>query len=406
MNVLLCGGIRKHHEFLYRQGYQVTWLIARDNQFPEDLKSPPKRLYVYSPDDPVEDVCAIALHLHEKHRFEKVFAFHDDSQELAICIAEATGLTFPFSMEALTNTRQKPVMRQRLHEAGIPSCWYAVAEDENELVRLAAGCGLPKLIVKPTDGTGSKSVVALQSPKDVDLDWARKHVPSYPVLLEEYMEGKEFSVESFSAHGAHYFAGITEKFIDSASFVETGHIFPAALSQDTATQITDYVARALTVLGVNNTAAHTEIMLTATGPRIIETHTRVGGDWIPTLVSEVTGIDLYELSARIQIDPTWRGAREVFDQASPKGCCGIRYTVPPAPDQLITSLEGLESAKAVEGVLEVYAIRKPGERTRPLADSFSRMAYVRAIKPSRSELVSTLEQAAACIRYGYEATAT
>lgn len=405
MNVLLCGGIRKHHEFLYKQGYQVTWFIARDNQFPEDLKSPPRRLYVYAPDEPMDDVFAVAMQLHERHCFQKVFSFHDDSQELAIRVAHAIGSRFPFPMQTLTNTRQKPVMRQRLQEAGIPSCWHAVAEDEVSLLRIASGCGLPKLIAKPVDGTGSKSVVALSSPQDVTADWARQHVSTYPVLLEEYMEGKEFSVESFTAHGEHYFAGITEKFIDGTSFVETGHVFPADLPRDTAAQVTEYVARVLTALGVDNTAAHTEIMLTASGPRIIETHTRVGGDWIPALVHEVTGIDLYELSAQIQIEPDWQGAKAVFKQASANGCCGIRYTVPPAAGKLITSMEGLEDAKAVEGVLEAYAIRKPGDRTRALADSFSRMAYVRAARPSRQELISTLEQAASCIRYGYEEAA-
>ncbi|MEQ1682098.1 MAG: ATP-grasp domain-containing protein [Burkholderiaceae bacterium] len=402
MNVLLCGGIRKHHDFLYQAGYDVTWLIARDNQFPEDLKSPPKRLFVYSPDDKIETVHAVAMTLHGIVGFERVFSFHDDSQELAARLAESIGCGFTVSLEALRNTRQKPLMRRRLDEACVPSCWHEVAHDETSLLQVAASCGLPKIIIKPVDGTGSKSVVALQSPAQISQGWTREHVPTYPVLLEEFLEGKEYSVESFTSFGVHYFAGITEKFIDESTFVEIGHIFPADLQPEQARLITDYVARALTALGVDNSPAHTEIMLTRSGPRIIETHTRVGGDWIPTLVQQVTGIDLYELSVLAQMNHKWDGAKSVFAQATAKGFCGIRYTVPPAAGRLIKEVSGIDEAKSINGVLEAYAIRRPGDRTKSLVDSFSRMAYVRATQSSRDELLSTLDRATGCIRYDYE----
>jgi hypothetical protein len=178
-------------------------------------------------------------------------------------------------------------------------------------------------------------------------------------------------------------------------------VFPAPLAPEVAKAITDYVASALTALGVDNTPAHTEIMLTADGPRIIETYTRVGGDWIPALVEEVTGIDLYALGTRIQLDQKWSGATEVFAQAARRGGSGIRYMVPPAPGCLITALGGVDDARALPGVLDVHAIRKCGERTRSLAGGFGRLAYVRAIRPTRQELDATLDQAVGGIRFSF-----
>ena len=130
MNVLLCGGIRKHHEFLYKAGYDVTWLIARNNQFAEDLKSQQRRSYLYAPDDSIENVLAVAIKLHEIYSFQRVFSFHDDSQELAIRIGNAIGCAFPFGLDCLNNTRQKPLMRQRLKDASLASCWSAVANND------------------------------------------------------------------------------------------------------------------------------------------------------------------------------------------------------------------------------------------------------------------------------------
>ena len=403
MNVLLCGGIRAHHEFLYRQGFEVTWFIPRDNHAPQDLTSPAKRVYFHDPDDTVEELFEVAMQLHERHRFEKVMSFHDDSQELAIRVSKAIGSSFPIPMQALTQTRQKPAMRQRLKQAGIASCWHAVAQDEQSLMRLAAASDKPKLIFKPVDGAGSKLVMAVNATQYSDPEWVRQHVSHYPVLMEEHMEGKEFSVESFTAQGVHHFAGITEKFIDASSFVETGHVFPAELSDETARGIQEYVGRVLTALGVDNTAAHTEVILTPAGPRIIETHTRVGGDAIPLLVREATGIDLYELGARIQIERDWQGAPAVFEQSTPKRYCGIRFILPPSSSRLITSIEGLDDAKAMPGVLEVEVEFKVGDWTQVLSDSLSRLASVRAARTSRAELMSTLEQAVSSMRFGYEA---
>ena len=391
MNVLLCGGIRAHHEFLYRQGFKVTWFIPRDNHAPEDLTSPAKRVYFHAPDDTVDELFEVAMQLHERHRFEKVFSFHDDSQELAIRVSKAIGSSFPFPMQALTNTRQKPAMRQCLQQAGIASCWHAVAQDEQSLIRLATASGRPKVIFKPVDGAGSKLVMAVNATQYSDAEWVRQHVSHYPVLMEEHMEGKEFSVESFTAHGVHYFAGITEKFIDASSFVETGHVFPAELSDETAQDVKDYVARVLTGLGVDNTAAHTEIMLTPAGPRIIETHTRVGGDSIPLLVRESTGIDLHELSACIQIEPCWQGAPAMFEQSTPKRYCGIRYNLPPSSRRRITSVQGLDDAKAIPGVLAVGlgALKRRGPlrlglpgRTVAVAAAAALMSLARAGEPA------------------------
>lgn len=402
MNVLLCGGIRKHHEFLYKAGYDVTWLIARNNQFAEDLKSQQRRSYLYAPDDSIENVLAVAIKLHEIYSFQRVFSFHDDSQELAIRIGNAIGCAFPFGLDCLNNTRQKPLMRQRLKDASLASCWSAVANNDAALLHILAKSEFNKVIIKPVDGTGSLSVVALEAPASVSAEWVQQHVPNFPVLVEEFMYGREYSVESFTAQGVHYFAGVTEKFIDATTFVETGHVFPAELSPQQTRAITEYVASALTALGVDNTPAHSEVMLTAGGPRLIETHTRVGGDWIPTLVHEVTGIDLYELSVRIQENSAWNGAQEIFTQSSNNGYCGICYTLPPEAGKLIKSVSGQEQAKTMEGVLEVYLIRKPGDRTRPLTDSFARTAYVRAVRPSHQELMATLKSATTCIQYCYD----
>lgn len=401
MKALVIGGMRRQLESVAAAGYEVTWLISRDALQADDVRLPVRRLLAFSPDDSAEQLFALSTALHANVGFDRVFSFHDDSQALAIRLGEAIGCGFAFGMDALLNTRFKPTMRERLRQAGVPSCWSAVAKDADELVRLARSSGQARLIAKPIDGTGSRAVVGIESPALLGPQWVREHVHEFPVLLEQFLEGREYSVESFTAHGVHHFAGITEKSIDSATFIETGHVFPAPLAPEVAQAIQAYVAQALTALGVDNTPAHTEVMLTADGPRIIETHTRVGGDSIPALVEEVTGIDLYALGSRIQLEPDWTGAADIFAKAARRGVSGIRYMVPPAPGCLITSLEGVDEARGLAGVLEVHVIRRCGERTRSLAGGFGRLAYVRALGDTRLQLDAALNQAVGCIRFGF-----
>ena len=93
----------------------------------------------------------------------------------------------------------------------------------------------------------------------------------------------------------------------------------------------------------------------------------------------------------------------MFEQSTPKRYCGIRYILPPSSSRRITSVQGLDDAKAIPGVLEVEAEFKVGDRTQVLSGSLSRLASVRAARTTRAELMSTLEQAVSSMRFGYEA---
>ncbi|MEQ0777764.1 ATP-grasp domain-containing protein [Paraburkholderia tropica] len=403
MNALLFGGVRRHHDFLYEAGYDVSWFIARDAQLPEDLSSPPRRLIAYAPDDPLELLVDLAKLLHAQFGFERVFAFHDDSQELAIRIAAALGLGFSVSIDALRNTRDKAATRRALAQAKVPSCWHASAVDAAALLRVLGYCILPKVVIKPVAGTGSRNVIAFEGPASVSRAQIDAQVSDYPVLVEAFLEGKEYSVETCSANGRHYVLGITEKFVESGSFVECGHLFPARLDATATAAITDYVARVLDAAGVDNTPTHTEIMLGADGPQLIETHTRVGGDWIPTLVHETTGIDLYELGARLQIGDAAAFVEQQCATPVYNGVCGIRYLMPGAyGGRVVKEVHGVDEARALPGVMEVYLVRKPGERIKQSRDSFSRLAYVRAKAATREELVDTLDAAIGSLRYEFE----
>src|SRR5262249_51439024 len=139
-------------------------------------------------------------------------------------------------------------------------------------------------ILKPVRGSASCSVIKIDGPAAIEAAWnAFPETERNRFIVEEFLEGPEFSVESFSFNGFHSILAVTEKHC-SESFVELGHVLPAALPKQTEDEIVACVRNFLDLVTLKDGPAHTEVKLTLAGPRIVEGHNRVGGDKINELV--------------------------------------------------------------------------------------------------------------------------
>ena len=113
-------------------------------------------------------------------------------------------------------------------------------------------------------------------------------------IVEEYLEGEEYSYETISYHGKHTTLAVTKKYTTgSPHFIETGHVEPSGLSEDMLKKIEPVMFRALDALKVTDGASHGEFKITPEGKiRIIEIGSRMGGDCIGSdLVYLSTGYD-------------------------------------------------------------------------------------------------------------------
>lgn len=147
------------------------------------------------------------------------------------------------------------------------------------------------IIVKPTDRSGSRGITKLDSNIGLKeaLERAFNESFSKTALVEEYLDGNEYSCECISYEGEHHFLAFTKKFTTGVpNFIETGHVQPSDISDEIAKQIIPEVFKALTALKITNGASHTEFKLQGNKIKIIEIGARMGGDCI--------GSDLVELS--------------------------------------------------------------------------------------------------------------
>ena len=197
------------------------------------------------------------------------------------------------SMEVTQRTTNKYLMRQTLAEHELPCPQFRCIRHATELQSLHLNY---PLIVKPTDRSGSRGVTKVLDPKETPnaVQRAISHSFAGEAIVEEFVEGREISVETISWQGKHYFLAVTDKVTTGPPFfVEMEHHQPSTIPSEMQDKVFCIVDRALTCLGVQYGAAHSELLITSDDRAyIVEIGARMGGDFIGShLVVLSTGYD-------------------------------------------------------------------------------------------------------------------
>lgn len=208
-------------------------------------------------------------------------------------VAEQLGLTGN-GMDSAQVATNKHLMRLAFEKAGLPSCKSRLVSSPEEAEALA----LPyPVIVKPTDRSGSRGIFKVTEDSQLRHAVAQAMAHSFEkkALVEEFAQGREYSIEYISWQGQHHFLACTEKFTTGAPlFVETGHLQPPLhMTEETLAEIQALVPRVLDCLGVRYGASHTELKIDEAGNiKLIECGARMGGDCIGSdLVPVSRGVD-------------------------------------------------------------------------------------------------------------------
>ncbi|ELP66751.1 phosphoribosylglycinamide synthetase, ATP-grasp (A) domain protein [Streptomyces turgidiscabies Car8] len=288
--------------------------------------------------------------------------------------------------EAVENACRKDATRRVLADAGVPGPRFAVCEEWADIVREAADIGYP-LVVKPVDLCAGMYVRRVDD--EAQLAQACRALSSFPVnargqrrppvvLLEEFLDGPEVSVETVSCAGAVHVVGVTDKSIGGApAFIETGHMFPAALTAADTEAAEQTALGALKALGlVEGVVAHTEIKLTSAGPRVVEVNPRPAGNRITELVRHVTGIDL----AAAFVDVSLGHAPDLRRTDTGLRSAAIGFLVPETEGTLESVPDG-NQLRAQEGVLEVQ-LTEPGTVVKAAGSNNEYLGHVMAADPA------------------------
>ena len=301
--------------------------------------------------------------------------------------AEECGLP-GISMDTAIKATDKGEMIKAFEANGVEHPWYYIALDKNEFEGVKSKVTFP-CIMKPTDNAGSRGVVLAYCLEELEREYSYTVGESRKggVIIEEYMEGPEVSVEVMTIDGEPYILQVTDKITTGAPhFVEMGHTQPSRLGYENVEKIKDLAARAVIAVGIQNGPAHVEIKLTKDGPKMVELGARMGGDCITThLVPLSTGIDMVRSTIEIAC-----GEKTDIEPKFDKGSA-IRYFK--TERGIIKSISSVEEAKSIPGIKDISFVKNIGDQVGSIDSSVDRVGFVIAQGDNADEAEAICEKA-------------
>lgn len=184
------------------------------------------------------------------------------------------------------------------------------------------------VIVKPVDRSGSRGITKVKTEAELESAYGHAFSQSFcgRVLVEEFAEGEEYSVECISWNGTHNLLAVTKKYTTGdPDYIEKAHMEPAFEDDKDIDRIRKVVYHALSSLKIKYGASHTEIKIDDEGNiRIIEIGARMGGDLIgSSLVRLSSGVDFVRLVIETALgiepsivpgEPSSAGVRYIFTE--------------------------------------------------------------------------------------------
>lgn len=210
------------------------------------------------------------------------------------------------TQECTILTTNKYEMRKVLKEKGMPIPEFQLIKNEQDIdfgkIRFPA-------IVKPIDRSGSRGIYKVRDLGELEIAVQNAKKVSFidSILVEEYIDGKEYSIEGISQKGKHKIIQVTEKFTSGApNFIESAHLAPARIDEELKKRIFKIIEESLTALKIENGASHSEIKVSAEGDiKIIEVAARMGGDFIGSDMVEIsTGFDFVTSVIKVSLGET------------------------------------------------------------------------------------------------------
>lgn len=335
------------------------------------------------------DTSAI-LEAAKRYQINGIMTLASDMPMQSVAIVSREMGLVGISEDTALKATNKAFMRDALKEANLPIPFYFHVKGKDEFKKAverirAAGY---KCIVKPADNSGSRGIDLLDN--EMNLDSAYEYTFQFSrggeILVEEFMEGSEVSVETLAIDGEVHVIQITDKLTTGAPyFVEMGHSQPSMLDTSIKERISDIAIAANKVIGINNGPSHTEIIVTKDGPKIVELGARLGGDCITThLVPLSTGVDIVECSIKIAL-----GEKPDLESKWEKGAA-IRYLK--TAKGRVKEIKGVQDAENIPGIVQISIVHGMGEQVGEIRNSVDRVGFVIAQGENAIKAVAIAEE--------------
>lgn len=292
--------------------------------------------------------------------------------------------------EQAIRATNKHLMREAFEKGNAPSPKSFLTENVDDAWMYLQNDFSTDGILKPSRNSGSRGIAKVS--RDMEkadfvkaYDIALNESRDKSVLIEQFIEGPEFSIEIIVWNGKVNVLTVTDKKTTGAPhFVELGHNQPSCFSATEVETLKAAAVAGVKALGVNNCACHAEAKLMEGKAYLMEIGARLGGDFISTELTHLsTGIDMVAaaINVALGVEPDLKPKEE------PKSVC-IRYFCP-NPGKLV-SISNTEILKDPRVYLwEIY--HKVGDVIPEVTSSLCRSGHVIVTEETPQKAISLAE---------------
>jgi biotin carboxylase len=336
-----------------------------------------------------EEITALAHKIKERRGLDGVMTAGTDFSATVAWVAEKLGLPgIPY--EAALNASDKSRMRSCFKEAGVPSPQFLT------LTGLPGADFSPPftfpVVVKPVDNMGGRGCRRVDSGEELNaaLPEALKFSRSGRAIVEEFMEGPEFSVDALVDHDKIYICGFADRHICFLPyFIEMGHTIPSTEDSRHISTMIETFKKAVQALGITAGvgAAKGDVKFTPKGPMIGEIAARLSGGYMSGWTYPyASGVDLTKGAIRLALgeDPGDLEARQDWTSAE-----RAFISIPGK----VHSVKGLREARATGYVKDLFPRIEPGNAVTFPENNVTKCGNVISAAPFREAAVNAAETA-------------
>lgn len=313
----------------------------------------------------------------------------------------ATQLTDKLNLPSIGNSvmqlfLNKNLMREHLEEFGLNNVRFKYCESIDEAKAFFTGLG-KKAIMKPVDSSASKGVYIINSVEDIQSHFeecASCNRRKNKIIIEEYIEGTEFTVDGICVNGKHRTLAISKKnhfkYNENIANELYFSFFDEKYDYDVLRNLNDRIAEAT---GIPFGMTHAEYKYHNGQYHFIEMSARGGGVFIGTsIVPFVSNIDNVGHYVQSAVDKNYKA--DVYSEQIDKSKCGILRFFDCNSQKLVKVKEiiGLDFLESNKSIIRYELFFKEGDRIKRAENDSERIGYYIALAETKTELDLVVEQ--------------
>lgn len=347
-------------------------------------------------------------------RLAAVFTAGTDFSASVSYVAQQCGLP-AHTFEAALNASNKIKMRECFKSCGVRSPAFRLVE-RSEIAsflrpEILGALEFPK-VVKPIDNMGARGCRLVRSQEEFlhSIEEAARHSRSGGVILEDYMEGPEFSIDALVYNGTLTITGFADRHIFySPYFIEMGHTMPSTVSPEKKAELIKTFAEGVVALGLTHGAAKADIKYTKNGPMIGEIAARLSGGYMSGWTYPyASGLNLTKQALLLALG---KEPVELLEKRTPLAIDGAPLPIYDVPctnvsaerawisiPGTVDSVEGIESAFACPFVQNVFVRSKADSVVDFPRNNVEKCGNIITVSPDRELSVTAAEKAVSQVR--------